>query len=105
MKRYKFQAMVTAGPPAESKLASMRPGQTRRMTVGASHHEDHSTKFFAALVTNNADNPEVPGDRHFVATIVLTGDDALDYVAVGDPLTLWLTGDVGRAVITRRLFI
>jgi hypothetical protein len=37
--------------------------------------------------------------------VVLTGAHLPDYFAVGAQFSLWLGGDVGHGVLTRRLFV
>jgi hypothetical protein len=38
-------------------------------------------------------------------TIVLAGDEPCEYFEVGDSFTVWLGRDLGRGIVTRRLFI
>ncbi len=40
-----------------------------------------------------------------IVTIVLVGDDPREYFEAGDSFALWLGSDLGRGVVTRRLFI
>lgn len=105
MKRYKFQALVTLGHPAKGGLAEMPGGQTRRMVLRAQHHQTHASQFFTALVTDNGENPSWLGDDHVIMTVALVGDDTSEYFDIGDHFALWLGSDIGRGVVTRRLFI
>ena len=38
-------------------------------------------------------------------TAVVLGDDAADYLAVGDEFALWRGRDIGRGLVTRRVFV
>lgn len=103
MKRYKYQALVRLLAQQESGCAPALPGPACRMVVRARHHETHAGKLFSALVA--ASNDRVPGDSHVIVTVTVLGDDARDYLAAGEEFTLWRGGDVGRGVVTRRIFV
>jgi hypothetical protein len=38
-------------------------------------------------------------------TIVLMCDDPGEYFGIGDSFSVWLGSDLGRGVVTRRLFV
>jgi len=40
-----------------------------------------------------------------VVTIALVGDEPREYFEAGDSFGLWLGNDLGRGVVTRRLFV
>jgi hypothetical protein len=103
MKRYKFQAVVTLDPPAAR--AAVGSGQTRRMVVRAQHHDTHDSQLFSALVTDAGESSPWRDDDHVVLTIALAGTDPGEYFDVGDHFALWLGGDVGHGLVTRRLFV
>lgn len=111
-KPYKFQAFVTvsppegtdpAGPPIAAS-AALPPGQIKRMAIRGEHHLTHSTHFFNALVSNNGDSSDWIGDNHAIVTVMLTADDAADYLSAGDHFALWLGHDIADGIVTRRLF-
>jgi hypothetical protein len=102
MKRYKFQALVTLDPAVTA--ASVRPGQTRRIVVRGEHHETHGSQVFSALVTPGEDLPR-RDDDHVIMTVTLSCPDPREYFEIGDHFALWLGGDVGHGVVTRRLFV
>jgi hypothetical protein len=105
MKRYKFQALITLDPPPDGGPATMPPGQMRRLVVRGQRHQAHG-RMFSALVTNNGEDAQWLGDGHVIVTIVLVGDDDPgECLGIGDHVSLWLRGDVGHGVITRRLFV
>jgi hypothetical protein len=56
------------------------------------------------LVTKNGGDPAWP-DGHMVVTIVVVGDQPREYFEAGDSFGLWLGNDLGRGVVTRRLFV
>lgn len=102
---HKFQAMVTTGSGAEDMLAEVQPGQMRRMLVHGEHQENHNRKFFSALVTNNGGGSLSAADGPAMLTVALAGDDVAEYFDIGSSFSLWLGGDVGRGIVTRRLFL
>lgn len=103
MKRYKFQAVVTLDPPAAR--AAVAPGHIRRMVVRAQHHGSQDSQLFSALVTEAGENLPWRDDDHVVLNIALAGENPGEYFDVGDHFALWLGGDVGHGVVTRRLFV
>jgi hypothetical protein len=103
MKRYKFQALVTLDPPAAR--VAVQPGQTRRMVVRGQHHDTHGSQMFSALVTQAGDDSPRRDDDHVIMTIALTCPAPAEYFEVGDHFALWLGGDIGHGVVTRRLFV
>jgi hypothetical protein len=105
MKRYKFQALVTLGTHGETSPAAMRSGLTQRLVVRGQRHETGTSKFFSALATRNGEDARWSDDDHLIMTIVLVGDELREYFEVGDSFTVWLGRDLGRGIVTRRLFI
>ena len=83
---------------------TVRPGQTRRIVVRGEHHETHGSQVFSALVTPGEDLPR-PEDDHVIMTVTLSCRDPREYFEIGDHFALWLGGDVGHGVVTRRLFV
>jgi hypothetical protein len=100
MRRFKYQALITPKCP-ESGHAAL-PGPPCRMVVRARHHETGHSRLFPALVSSSED-PQ-PGNE-VLASLVVTGDDAPDWLAPGDAFSLWREGPAGNGVITRRLFV
>jgi hypothetical protein len=74
------------------------------MVVHGQHHDTGGSRFFSALVTKNGGDPAWP-DGHMVVTIVVVGDQPREYFEAGDSFGLWLGNDLGRGVVTRRLFV
>jgi hypothetical protein len=105
MKRYKFQALVTLGSRREGQPAGMRDGLPQRLVLRGQRHETGTRKFFAALATPNGESTRWSDDDHLIMTIVLVGDEPREYFEVGDSFTVWQGRDLGRGIVTRRLFI
>lgn len=105
MHPYKFKALVTLGQPRDESLAEVRPGLPHRMVVRGQHQQTHSSKFFSALVMNNGEGPPSQPDGSVMLTVALAGDDAREYFDIGASFSLWLGNDIGRGVVTRRMFV
>lgn len=103
-KRYKIQAMITLVPPQAGLTGPGLAGPTCRAMIRAEHHDTHGRRFFPALL-DVRDDYAVPDAEHLVVTAVVLGEDACDYLAVGDHFALWRGCDIGQGVVTRRVFI
>jgi hypothetical protein len=103
MKRYKFQALVTPNPD-EGSRAKLGSG-SHRMVLRAESGETHRTQVFSALVDGDDGGPFRPGKPQVVVTLRVVGDDVSDYLAIGSHFSLWLGGDIGQGVVTRRLHV
>lgn len=104
MKRFKYQALLTLYPSERGGLSAALPRQSRCLVVRAHHHASRVSKLFSCVVTTRDDQPLCPGDAHVPVTMQLNGDDALEYFGPGEHFTLWLGGDVGHGVVSRRMF-
>jgi hypothetical protein len=101
MKRYTYQVLVKLLPQRDGRAAPL-PGPACRMMVRAHHRETRASKIFSALVApGDARRPH--GNSHIV-TLTVLGDDAGDYLHPGEGFVLWRGHDVGRGVVTRRIF-
>jgi len=103
MKRYKFQARVSLDPQAASALEALSPGSACRMVIRGLYPETGASRFFNALVTTSADR--VAGDSHIIVVVTVIGDDAGDYLGVGEDFAVWRGHDIGHGVVTRRVFV
>jgi hypothetical protein len=103
MKRYKFQALVTPYPDQEAreKLSS----GSHRMVLRAESSETHRSQVFSALVDGQDEGPFRPGKPQYLVTLRVIGDDVSNYLEIGSHFSLWLGGDVGQGVVTRRLHV
>jgi len=102
VKRYKFQALVALN----GKEPDARPGpDPRRMILRGRNDESRRSKLFSALISCDDDGPFRPGGRQQLVTVRLAGDDVADYFDVGGHFDVWMGDDVGRGVVTRRLFV
>ncbi len=105
MKLYKFQALVTLHPAADGReCPKLGPAPCRMVLLGRSGESGRS-QFFAALVNVDDDRPSWPGSRRVLVTLRVADDAAADYLGIGRHFHLWLGGDVGEGIITRRLFV
>lgn len=102
MRRFKYQALITPKPSPESNHAAL-PGPPCRMVVRARHHDSGESRLFPALVSTSEESR--PGSSEILASLVVTGDNAPDWLAPGDAFTLWREGPAGNGIITRRLFV
>jgi len=103
MKRYKYQALVRLLPQEGSEQLAALPGAACRAVVRAEDQQTHATRLYSALVSAIEDR--VPGDAHVIVTVTVLGDDAGDCLATGEDFTLWRGQDIGRGVVTRRVFV
>ncbi len=103
MKRYKYQALVTLLDQDGSGHPAPLPGPTCRMVVRAQDQQTHATRLFSALVSTTGD--PVPNDSHVIVTVTVLGDEAGECLSAGDGFTLWRGHDLGRGVVTRRVFV
>jgi len=105
MQRFKYQALVTPyaddGGDARAKLSS----GSHRMVLRAENSETHRTQVFSVLVDGEDDGPFRAGSPQIMVTLRVVGDDISDYLEIGSHFNLWLGTDVGRGVVTRRLYL
>jgi hypothetical protein len=102
MKRYTYQALVKLLPQHDGRAVPL-PGPTCRVVVRARHRETRASKIFTALLALGG-NSRRPGSSHIV-TLTVLGDDADDYLDLGEGFVLWRGHDVGRGVVTHRIFV
>jgi hypothetical protein len=105
MKRYKFQALVTPSASEDDEAREKLSFGSHRMVLRAENTETKRSQVFAALVDAADEGPFRPGKPEVVVTLRVIGDDVADYLNIGSHFSLWLGSDVGRGVVTRRLFI
>ena len=104
IKPYKFQAAVTLLPPPGTAASALLPEPACRLVVRAAQPGTDASRLFSALVSAGQDT--VPGDeRHVVLTVTVLGDGAAECLAAGSDFTLWRGSDIGRGVVTRRVFV
>ena len=103
MKRYKCQTMIKLLPEAGGdERAAVLAGPAGRIVVRASNPETHATRLYSALFSTSGDAID---DSHLFLTVEVVGDDAAACLAPGQQFTLWCGSDVGRGVVTRRVFV
>lgn len=105
MKRYKFQALVTLHAAGDSRPCPELGPAPRRMVLRGWSGETGCSQLFAVLVSCEDDGRFGPGGPRAEVTLRVAGDDVADYLGVGRQFCLWLGGEVGEGVVTRRLFV
>jgi hypothetical protein len=104
LKPYKFQAVVTLLPPPGAAEPAVLPGPVCRLVVRAAQPGSDASRLFSALVSPGQDTMPVD-KRHVVLTVTVLGDGAAECLAAGSDFTLWRGSDIGRGVVTRRIFV
>jgi hypothetical protein len=104
LKPYKFQAVVTLLPAPGGTEPAALPGPVCRLVVRAAQPGSDASRLFSALVSPGQDTMPVD-QRHLVLTVTVLGDGAAECLAAGSDFTLWRGSDIGRGVVTRRIFV
>ena len=109
----RFRALIALDPAGTRSALPSRPSRPP-----AQHYLNHThalmvqaprlgspggTRIFPAEICWDDDEPLYPGD-HAEVTITVTDDEAPEFLAGGQRITLWAGGDVGHGTITRRIF-
>jgi hypothetical protein len=105
MHQYKFQALVKVYAGSDGNPCEKLGPAPRRIVLRGHNDESHHNQLYTALVSCDDDGPFKPGSSQHVVTLRLVGDDVPEYLEVGSEFDLWLGSDVGKGIITRRLFI
>jgi hypothetical protein len=105
VKRYKFQALVTMSENGDGGSRVELSSAPRRLVLRGRNDETGRSQIFSALVSCEDEAPFRPHGHQVLVTLRLAGDDVADYLESGGHFDLWLGGEVGRGVVTRRLFI
>ena len=105
VKRYKFQALVAMSEDGDGHPRVMLDYAPRRIVLRGRNDETGHSQIFGALVSCEEETPFLPHDRQMLVTLRLVGADVADFLQVGGHFDLWLGGDVGHGVVTRRLFV
>lgn len=104
-RRYTFQAVVTI-PLAASEDGAPLPGPDWHGVIQAGTGAGRSGGLFTALVSGWEPRDSDPKrNSRAVATIVAFGPDPGNCLPAGEPFVLWRGQEVGRGVVTRRLFV
>jgi hypothetical protein len=104
VKLYKFQALVTMHAAGDGNPCPQLDASPRRMLLLGQSDESGLSEFFSVLVSCDEDRPFGPRNPRALVTLRLA-DDVTHYLDVGRHFNLWLGGDVGDGVVTRRLFV
>lgn len=105
MKLYKFQALVTMHATGDGRPCPELDTAPRRMVLLGQSDESGRSQFFSVLVNRNEDGVPLPGNPRLLVTLRVADDDVAHYLGIGRRFNLWLGGDVGEGIVTRRLFV
>lgn len=105
VKLYKFQALVTLHADGGGSPCPELGASPRRMVLLGRSDESGRNQFFSVLVSCDGDRQYLAGNPRFVVTLRVADDDVAHYLGIGRHFNLWLGGDVGEGVVTRRLFV
>ena len=105
MKQYKFQALVTMRGGDDGHPPVALDSAPRRMVLRGQNEESGHSQMFSALVSCDDVIPSRPDCGQLLVTLRLAGDEDASYLGIGGHFDLWLDGEVGRGIVTRRLFV
>ncbi|MFJ2031405.1 hypothetical protein [Streptosporangium sp. NPDC087985] len=106
MSQVKVRALITLLPSEEGGLPHGLSSRTQSLVVCACRGKEPKVQSrpFAAAITADDEEPLAPGDRNHVVTIAFTDEEAIEYLHPGDRFRLWCGHDVGRGIVSRRVF-
>jgi hypothetical protein len=110
MRRLRFRAIITLasaqacpGTPLHPAVSGYLNHTHALMVRARKPHPPGHSRAFPAEICWDGEQPLHPGDRA-VVTITVTDDEAAEFFGAGQRFTLWSGGDVGRGVVSRRVF-
>jgi len=104
MKQYKFTALVTLDQAGEKPGMECQDITHSIMVKCGNLRHPELRRYFPALIWRADEQPLRPGDSNVIVTIGITDDDACDYFACGQQVTLWNGRACGHGTIARRVF-
>lgn len=103
MRLFKFRALVDIDPAEASAPGRAFHSGTRALTVHAHRiGQPGCDKYIPAMLTWDDQRDLQPGD-HAVVTITVVDQEAPEFLAAGQPFTLW-GGGTGHGIISRQVF-
>jgi hypothetical protein len=105
MHQYKFQALVTLYAGGDGNPCEKLGPAPRRIVLRGHNDESNRNQLYTALVSCDDDGPFQEGRPEQLVTLWLAGDDVPDFLCIGSHFDLWLGNEVGKGVITRRLYV
>lgn len=104
VKLYKYQALVTLHPVGDGSPCPELDASPRRMVLLGQSDETGRSQFFTVLVSRDEDRT-FGGRNGRVLVTLRVADDVAHYLGIGRHFNLWLGGDIGDGIVTRRLFV
>jgi hypothetical protein len=103
--QYKYEALLTVYPGGDGSPCEKLGRAPRRMVVRGHDAESHRNQLYNALVSCDDEGPFQQGHSQLLVTLRVAGDDVPEYLHAGSEFELWQGNDVGKGIITRRLFV
>ncbi|GAB3971529.1 hypothetical protein GCM10029978_046890 [Actinoallomurus acanthiterrae] len=103
MRLLKFRALVTIDPADERAWELDSP--THPLVVRAHRHHPERSRCFNAVISTDDQEPLRPGDTHHVVTMTLSDEKATEFLTPGEHFELLARNEVGRGVVSRRVFV
>lgn len=107
MRQFRFRALLTLDPATagedEDDPGREYPSGSHDLMIHCGRLDEPALRqLFPALIYTDDDLPLRPGDTDVLATVVVTDDDACDYLGPGQHITLWHGHECGHGVISRQ---
>ena len=105
MTGYKYRALITLDATGAGGSARQYPLGTHKLMVRCSNLAHPATlRYFPAAIYRADEQPLAPGDADVIVTIEVADDEAGEFLGPGQHIALWNGHDIGRGVISRRVF-
>jgi hypothetical protein len=102
---YKYRALITLDATGPGENARQYPLGTHKLMVRCSDLAQPATlRYFPAAIYRADERPLSPGDADVIVTIEVADDEAGEFLGPGQRIALWNGHDIGRGVISRRVF-
>ena len=105
VRTYKYRALITLDRAGPVGPARHYPPGTHALTVRCARLDKPALlRYFPTAVYRADGQALTPGDADVVATIEVADEEAGEFLGPGQHITLWNGHDIGRGVISRRVF-
>ncbi len=101
----RVRALITLLPPEQGGLDRALPHRSQVLTVCARDQEAGTAGRhpFAAAISTDDWEPLAPGDTFHIVTMLVSDDEAAEYLRPGERFDLWRGHDVGTGIVSRRV--